>query len=101
VKHAGPATLEALAPLLAAIRALNIFDERKPGVFYRKSQAALHFHDDPTGLYADLRLTKGDDFVRFRVSAEDERAGLIAVLRKALSPALRSRTPKLSVALIW
>jgi hypothetical protein len=88
VKHAGPATLEALAPLLAAIRALNIFDERKPGVFYRKGHAALHFHDDPTGLYADLRLTKGEDFTRFLVSTEAERAVLLDTLagRKSLAP---------------
>jgi hypothetical protein len=83
VKHAGPATLEALAPLLAAIRALNIFDERKPGIFYRKGQAALHFHDDPTGIYADLRLAKGEDFTRFRVLTADERAELLASITAA------------------
>jgi hypothetical protein len=60
MKHAGPAALKALAPLLHKLRE-NAADvtERKPGTFYRKSEALLHFHEDPAGLFADLKVDGG------------------------------------------
>ena len=83
VKHAGDAALAELAPLLAAIRAAGALKEKKPGVFYRSGEAALHFHEDPDGLFADWRAAKGDkDFIRFRVSTPAERAAFL----KALTP---------------
>lgn len=63
MKHAGPAALAQLEPLLAEIRSLDRLVEKKTGVFYRKGKACLHFHEDPTGLYADIR-TRGADFQR-------------------------------------
>lgn len=79
MKHAGEGALETLAPLLAAIRrAQPLLTERKRGVFYRGGEAALHFHEDPGGLFADWRAAKGDkDFVRFRVSTEAEQAAFL------------------------
>ena len=59
MKHAGPGALDQLEPLLAQLRGLGGMVEKKRGVFYRKSQAFLHFHEDPKGLFADLR-----DFTR-------------------------------------
>ena len=44
----------------------------------------MHFHDDPSGLYTDIRL--GDSFERHRVETADERAQLIEVVRTALEP---------------
>ncbi len=43
MKHAGAAALDQLADLLAAIRTLGA-KEPRPGVFYRKGKAWLHFH---------------------------------------------------------
>lgn len=44
MKHAGPATLRTLAPLLAEIRRdMAGTTERKPGTFYRKRQACCIF----------------------------------------------------------
>ena len=77
MKHASPATLAALAPLLLAVRALPGLVERRPGCFYRRSLAFLHFHDDPTGLFADVRLA-GDEFSRWRVSDAAEQTALLA-----------------------
>lgn len=54
MKHAGSEALDRLEGLLAQIRALGALKEVKRGVFYRKSKAFLHFHEDPTGLFADL-----------------------------------------------
>ena len=89
MKHASPETLHHLAPLLARLRALPGLVERRPGCFYRRGQAFLHFHDDPAGLFADVRL-HGVDFSRHRISTAAEQAGLLAGLldgrRAALNP---------------
>ena len=80
MKHAGPAALDRLEPLLAEVRALADLKEKSRGVFYRRSKAFLHFHEDPTGLYADIRNTAGD-FDRFRVETPQERAQFLAHAR--------------------
>lgn len=67
MKHAGPATIEGLEPLLRRLRELPSLAEKKPGVFYHKGRAFLHFHDDPRGVFADLRAASGDDFDRFHL----------------------------------
>ena len=46
--------------------------ERRPGIFYRRSQAFLHFHEDVSGLYADVKL-HGRAFERFCVTSADQR----------------------------
>jgi hypothetical protein len=56
MKHAGSLALDQLEPLLAAIRALPGLKEKGRGVFYRGGKAFLHFHEDPAGLFADVRL---------------------------------------------
>jgi hypothetical protein len=56
VKHATPVALDALEPLLVKLRAVDGLTERNRGVFYRRSQAFLHFHEDPAGFFADVRL---------------------------------------------
>lgn len=75
MKHAGPAALEALAPLLALLRSRADLVERTPGCFYRRSQAFLHFHEDPAGLFVDVKL-EGKSFTRLRVSTPAEQAAL-------------------------
>jgi hypothetical protein len=84
VKHAGPAALDQLEPLLNELRALEGLKEKARGVFYRRSRAFLHFHEDPSGLHADLRIA-GDDFDRYRVQDEAERAALLALVRDNLA----------------
>lgn len=79
MKHAGPDALDRLDPLIARLRALPGLRERGRGVFYRRSRAFLHFHEDPTGLHADVRLG-GDDFTRLRVETEDERDELLSMI---------------------
>lgn len=84
MKHAGPAALDQLEPLLKELRALEGLKEKARGVFYRRTRAFLHFHEDPSGLHADLRIA-GDDFDRYRVQDEDERAALLALVRQTLA----------------
>ena len=90
MKHASPENLNHLAPLLARLRALPGLVERRPGCFYRRGQAFLHFHDDPAGLFADVRLN-GVDFSRHRISTAAEQAGLLAALLDGQRAALKPR----------
>ena len=83
MKHAGPATIETLASLLARLRKLPGVVERTPGCFYRGSKAFLHFHDDASGVHADVRLAPGDGFTRLRTQTEPEREALLAAASKA------------------
>jgi hypothetical protein len=79
VKHAGVVALDRLEPLLDELRGIPGLVEKKRGVFYRKSAAFLHFHEDPSWLYADVRLS--EEFDRFRVESDGDRARLLARIR--------------------
>ena len=78
MKHAGAAAFEALSDLLDRLRSRTTLTERRPGIFYVRGKAFLHFHEDPAGLFADLRV--GSDWQRFPVNSPAERAGLLAVI---------------------
>lgn len=78
MKHATPAMLDELEPLLESLRAVPVFQERGRGVFYAKNRATLHFHEDPSGMYADFK--EDGDWNRFRVSTAIERERLLAAV---------------------
>jgi len=86
VKHAGPEALDALAHLVAAVRARGL-KEPRPGIFYRKGKAWLHFHEDKAGLFADIRLAA--EWERFRVSDAAEQANLLRLIDRSLARAAR------------
>lgn len=79
MKHAGRETLAALEPMLRQLRADSALVERTPGSFYRKSKAYLHFHEDTSGAYADVKLN-GEDFTRIRVTTSEEQARLLSLI---------------------
>lgn len=81
LKHAGPETIDRLEPLLAELRQIAGLVEKKPGVFYRKSKAFIHFHEDPSGIHVDLRLH--DDFERRRVETEQEQTAFLKEVKSA------------------
>ena len=84
MKHASHASLERLAPLLEQLRAIAGLIERNPGIFYRRSTAFLHFHEDAAGLVADAKL----NFTRFErlpVNTPAEQSALLHAVRLALS----------------
>ncbi|MGB8195772.1 MAG: hypothetical protein WCF25_02040 [Acidimicrobiales bacterium] len=85
MKHATAATLNEMAPLLVRLRAFDELVEKTPGSFYRKSKAFLHFHEDPLGVFVDVRLAPGASFTRLRVTTQRERAALIAEVKQALA----------------
>ena len=84
MKHAGAAALDRLEPLLIQIRALGGLTERSRGVFYLRSRAFLHFHEDPAGLFVDVRRPDGGDFDRIRVDEADGARRLIDRLTNQL-----------------
>jgi hypothetical protein len=84
MRHATPADLDRLEPLLSRLRELEALRERKRGNFARNSRAFLHFHADGEELFADVRLT--DDFERHRVTSTAEREQLLDVINEALDP---------------
>jgi hypothetical protein len=83
MKHATGPALDQLEPLLVAIRTRAGLKEKSRGVFYCKSQSLLHFHEDPKGLFADLRI--GDEFQRFPVNSKTERTALLKALDARLA----------------
>jgi hypothetical protein len=84
VRHARAESLDQLEPLLAVFRTLPGLQERGRGVFYRRSRAFAHFHEDPAGLFIDIRV--GADFERWPVGSDAERRQVIDLARGALTP---------------
>ena len=85
MRHATPETIEELGDLISALRGIDGITEKRPGAFSRGSRAFLHFHDDPSGYYADVRL--GADFERFRVTTRREQQALVSRIRRELARA--------------
>jgi len=88
MRHAGPSTLARISDLLEELRARPVLRERTPGVFELQSRAFLHFHDDPSGIFADVRLA--EDFVRMPVTSRSEQSDLLERIDDCLS-AIESR----------
>jgi hypothetical protein len=84
MKHANQDTLAKLSPLLQQIRSrIPPLKEKGEGKFYRKSVAFLHFHDDPTGIFADLKVN--GDWQRYPVNTEAEYATLLSTIDQEIS----------------
>ncbi|MGH7949537.1 MAG: hypothetical protein ACREQF_09955 [Candidatus Binataceae bacterium] len=85
MKHATDPALDTIEPLLAEIRKLPGLKERKRGSFYHGGSGFLHFHEDPAGMFADLKVD--GTFVRYRVSATGERKTFVAAAKRAVNNA--------------
>lgn len=75
--------MQTLAPLLARLRTLHGMVERSPGCFYRGSKSFLHFHEDPCGAHADVRL-QAPEFTRLRVESPSEQDALVLAVTQTL-----------------
>lgn len=85
MRHARTEDLEGVGELVTALRAMEPLTEKAPGVFYRRSKAFLHFHVDPSGLYADVRTDPDAGFERVRVTTKPEQRRLLREIRAALT----------------
>jgi hypothetical protein len=86
MRHATPAALDGIEEMLASLRELGALREKKRGTFYRGGDAFLHFHEDPAGIFADVKLA-GRDFTRMRATTRAEQRRLLGVVRLALAAA--------------
>jgi hypothetical protein len=87
MKHAGPATLLLLEALLEKLRLITGLVEKKPGIFYCKSKAYLHFHEDVASIFADVRLA-GEHFERFEVNTRREQEALLERIQRSCPSSL-------------
>lgn len=76
MKHASDNALDCLGSLLEDLRKLPSLKEKRRGIFYRKSIAFLHFHEDLEGLYADVRA--GSEWERFPVATKSQQRALLS-----------------------
>ncbi len=83
MKHTGESTLAELRNLLLQIRQTPLLKEKKPGIFYLDAKAFLHFHEDPNGIFADLKINS--EWKRFKVTTETEQKTFIEKLREVLA----------------
>jgi hypothetical protein len=75
--HADPKALEPLLPLLRQLRDVKGLKEVKPGIFYCRGAAFLHFHDDQGRLMADLKKPGGSGFDRYPVDTPPAQRKLV------------------------
>ena len=83
MKHATQGTLERIDDLLEQLRRLPGLKEKSRGTFYVKGGAFLHFHEDPAGLFADLK--ESGDWVRYPVNTIVEKKRLVGQARIVLN----------------
>jgi hypothetical protein len=84
MKHATREGLQPILPLLDRVRQVSRLQERSFGRFYAGAKAFLHFHEDPNGLFADLRGP--DDWERFPVTEAAQQDALLDRIAALLPP---------------
>lgn len=83
MRHATREDLDHVAELLASLRRLKALTEKKPGVFYRRGRAFIHFHEHLGRIYMDVRLHS--DFERLDVTARPLQNEALRAVRDATS----------------
>jgi hypothetical protein len=86
LKHATGSALDKLGNFLEEIRTLGRLQERQRGIFYLKTEAFLHFHEDPAGLFADLR--EDGEFERYPVNSDADKKMLLSKIKGAIETCL-------------
>ncbi|HZY59320.1 MAG TPA: hypothetical protein VFE56_06125 [Candidatus Binataceae bacterium] len=83
MKHATGPALDEIASLLDKLRELPGLIEKSRGIFYRRGAAFVHFHEDPAGIFADLR--SGPDWERLPATSAKQRKELLRRVRAVLT----------------
>jgi hypothetical protein len=83
MKHASEAALDSIQPVLLELRQLEGIREKKPGLFYRKSSAFIHFHEDPAGIFADV--SRDREWLRLPVNTASERRQFVRLVKETLA----------------
>jgi hypothetical protein len=82
LRHAIDEDLDKLEDLLKKIRMLKQFKEVRRGIFYLKSIAFLHFHEDAGKFFADIKVK--NNFEHFPVNTMDEKKFLLSKIDSVL-----------------
>ena len=88
--HADAKALEPLLPLLRQLREIKTVKEVKPGIFYLRGAAFLHFHDEQGALVADLKRASGSGFDRYPLDTPQAQRKLVDDAKRNASRANRS-----------
>jgi hypothetical protein len=83
MRHAGSEALDRISGLVESLRALPMLKERRPGVFYLRSKAFVHFHEDGVDVFADVRAAGETDFARLKVTGSSGQRQLLRIARDA------------------
>ena len=77
MKHATAETIARIEPLLKRLRNIDALKERKPGIYYFKSSAFLHFHEEGDQVFK----FEPPDFKRLPATTRDQQYELIKLIR--------------------
>jgi len=75
--------MDSIQPVLLELRQLEGIREKKPGLFYRKSSAFIHFHEDPAGIFADV--SRDREWLRLPVNTASERRQFVRLVTEMLA----------------
>ncbi len=80
--HAAPEDLIAYVPLLRQLREIKGLTEKRPGIYYYKATAFLHFHKADGVIDADMKKVPGSGFDRFAVGTPEQQRKLVDEAKK-------------------
>lgn len=83
MKHASPPTFDKIEPLLSAVRGNSGIKEKGRAIFYRRGAAFVHFHEDPAGIFADIKVDS--EWLRFPVNTPADCQVFLERVNAALS----------------
>ena len=69
--------LQKLLPVLRQLRDIKGVQETRPGIFYARRDAFIHFHDEGGALHADLKKAGGAGFDRYPLATPAQRRKLV------------------------
>jgi hypothetical protein len=69
--------LQNLLPVLRQLREIKGVQETKPGIFYARRDAFIHFHDEGGMLHADLKKAGGSGFDRYPLDTPAQQRKLV------------------------
>ncbi len=75
--RAGDEALKKLLPVLRQLREIKGVQETKPGIFYVRRDAFIHFHDEGGALHADLKKAGGSGFDRYPLDTAAQQRKLV------------------------
>jgi hypothetical protein len=80
--HATPDDLATFTALLRQLREIKGLSEKRPGIYYFKATAFLHFHNTHGVIEADMKRVPGSDFDRFKVDIPEQQRKLVDEAKK-------------------